>query len=138
MHRCFALLLLAAAALAQTSPEAQAIAREQRLLQDEEHQDVAAVSAEVAPDAFLVDANGAVYTADMLLRAVANARPAFRNPEDMVARRVAADAWIVSFEFQVPAAQPGQRPHRFRVSSLWKLDGSKWKLAWRQSTPMAR
>ena len=128
-------LLLSLAALAQTSPEAQAIAREQRLLHDEEQQDVAAVRAEVAPDALLVDANGAVYTTDLLLRAVATAKPAFRRPENIVARTVGGGTWIVSFEFEVPNPQPG-RVHRFRVSSLWKLDGATWKLAWRQSTPV--
>lgn len=136
MRRLAIVLVLSLAAFAQTSPEAQAIAREQRLLHEEEQQDVAAVRAEVATDALLIDANGAVYTTDLLLRAVAAARPSFRTPENTVARALGADAWIVSFEFQVPNPQPG-RVRRFRVSSLWKLDGSTWKLAWRQSTPIS-
>ena len=136
MRHLLVILVLTVVALAQTSPEARAIAREQRLLHDEERQDVAAVRAEVAPDALLIDANGAVYTTDLLLRALATAPPAFRTPENIVARSVGGGTWIVSFEFQVPNPQPG-RVHRFRVSSLWKLDSGTWKLAWRQSTPVS-
>ena len=131
-------LLCSAALLAQTASESQAIAREQQLLHDEEQQRVDAVRAEVASDAVLVDANGAIYTPATLLEALAAGRPSFRTPENVLARPAGDAAWIVSYEFEVPPAQANQRPHRFRVSSLWKREGSSWKLAWRQSTLVAQ